>query len=243
VISAPARLEVLGVRRGFGRTTAVDGVSLRVEPGQVHALVGLNGAGKTTLMRLMLGMLRPDQGGVLIDGTDLGSLRPERWARVGQMLESPFAYPELDARSKLEIAARLRLVHRPRVGSVVEAAITELGLGAYARVRARRLSQGNRQRLGLAAALQHDPALIVLDEPANALDPAGVIVLREALLRRRNAGAGILLSSHHLDEVARIADRITVMNHGRLVGPLEPRTMDLERAFFAAVHADDQARG
>lgn len=242
MISASARLEVVGVGRCFGRTTAVDGISLKVEPGQVHALVGLNGAGKTTLMRLMLGMLRPDHGSVVIDGTDLDSLWPERWARVGHVVESPFAYPELDVRSNLSIAARLRLVHRSRVRSVVEAAIAELGLGAYARVRARRLSQGNRQRLGLAAALQHQPALIVLDEPSNALDPAGVIVLREALLRRRDAGAGILLSSHHLDEVARIADRITVMNHGRLVGTLDPDTTDLERVFFAAVHADDQAR-
>lgn len=242
MMPAPARLDAVGVTRCFSRTAAADGVSLQVASGQVHALVGLNGAGKTTLMRLLLGMLRCDRGSVYIDGTDLESLPPQRWSAVGHVVESPFAYPELDVHSNLVIAARLRFVPRSHVESVVETAITAFGLSAYARVRARRLSQGNRQRLGLAAALQHRPTVIVLDEPSNALDPAGVMVLRDMLLRRRDAGAGILLSSHHLDEVSRIADRITVMNHGRLIGTLDPRTPDLERTFFAAVHADDQAR-
>ena len=101
---------------------------------------------------------------------------------------------------------------------------------------ARRMSLGNKQRLGLAAALQHDPDLIVLDEPTNALDPSGVILLREALLRRAAAGAGVLVSSHHLDEVARIATRISVIADGRMIGTLDPDGVDIERAFFALVH-------
>jgi ABC-2 type transport system ATP-binding protein len=107
-------------------------------------------------------------------------------------------------------------------------------------VRARRLSLGNRQRLGLAAALQHHPDAIVLDEPTNGLDPAGVILLREALVRRAAAGAGVLVSSHHLDEVARIAQRITVINSGRVIGTLDPHGIDIERSFFKLVHTDDQ---
>jgi ABC-2 type transport system ATP-binding protein len=95
---------------------------------------------------------------------------------------------------------------------------------------------GNRQRMGLAAALQHDPDLIVLDEPTNALDPSGVILLREALLRRAAAGAGVLVSSHHLDEVARIATRISVIAAGRMVGTLDPDGIDIERAFFTLVY-------
>jgi ABC-2 type transport system ATP-binding protein len=102
------------------------------------------------------------------------------------------------------------------------------------------LSLGNRQRLGLASALQHGPRIIVLDEPTNALDPAGVILLREALLQRAAAGAGILVSSHHLDEVARIADRISVINQGRLIGFLDPHGVDIERSFFGLVLADDR---
>jgi len=109
-------------------------------------------------------------------------------------------------------------------------------LARYTTVRARRMSLGNKQRLGLAAALQHDPDLIVLDEPTNALDPSGVILLREALLRRASAGAGVLVSSHHLDEVARIATRISVIADGRMIGTLDPDGIDIERAFFALVH-------
>jgi ABC-2 type transport system ATP-binding protein len=214
---------------------------LIVEPGQVHALVGLNGAGKSTLMRLLLGMIRPDQGTISLDGFPLASLPTERWSRVGHVIEAPFAYPELSVRANLTMAARLHLVDPSRIPAIVDQVVSELELHDYTRIKSRRLSQGNRQRLGLAAALQHHPELIVLDEPSNALDPAGVILLREAILRRRDSGAGILVSSHHLDEVARIADRITVMNHGRLIGTLDPHATDLEREFFTAVHADDQA--
>ena len=124
---------------------------------------------------------------------------------------------------------------------MVEAILAELDLGRYASVRARRMSLGNRQRLGLAGALQHQPDLIILDEPTNALDPSAVIRLREALLRRAAAGAGILVSSHHLDEVARIATRISVIAEGRMVGTLDPDGIDIERAFFALVH-DAMAR-
>jgi ABC-2 type transport system ATP-binding protein len=112
----------------------------------------------------------------------------------------------------------------------------------YASVKARRLSLGNRQRVGLVAALQHHPDVIVVDEPTNGLDPSGVIAFREALLRRAEAGAGILVSSHHLDEVARVADRISVINAGRLIGSLDPHGVDIERSFFSIVHADDLAR-
>ena len=117
--------------------------------------------------------------------------------------------------------------------------VAELGVHRYARVRASRLSLGNRQRIGLAAALQHDPDVIVVDEPTNALDPAGTILFREALVRRAGEGAAVLVSSHHLDEVARVAHRISVINAGRLIGTLDPGGADIERAFFALVHDDD----
>jgi len=110
-------------------------------------------------------------------------------------------------------------------------------------VRVRRLSAGNRQRVGLASALQHHPRILVLDEPTSTLDPAGVLLLRDALRRRAAVGAAILVSSHHLDEVARIADRITVLNAGRVVGALDPGAADIERAFFQLVLTDDERRG
>ncbi|KRC61138.1 ABC transporter [Agromyces sp. Root81] len=236
------RLEALGLVRRFPGGAGVHGIDLLVRPGEIHAIVGLNGAGKTTLMRLLLGMLRPQAGTARIDGIEIGEGPSSIWAGVGQLVEHPLAYSELDGRSNLIVAARLHGIERRTAGALVDRAIAEFDLARYSTVRASRLSLGNRQRLGLAAALQHDPALIVLDEPTNALDPAGVILLREALLRRAGAGAGILVSSHHLDEVARIADRITVVNAGRTIGSLDPAGVDLERAFFAMLHADDSER-
>ena len=236
------RLDARGLVRRFSGGAGVHGIDLTIAPGEIHALVGLNGAGKTTLMRLLLGMLRPDSGTVHLDGVEIADAPPSTWARVGQLVEHPLAYPELVVRSNLLVAARLHGLSRTGATAVVDGAIAEFDLARYAGVRASRLSLGNRQRVGLAAALQHEPELIVLDEPTNGLDPSGVILLREALLRRAADGAGVLVSSHHLDEVARVADRITVVNDGRVVGMLDPDGVDLERAFFAVVHADDVDR-
>lgn len=236
------RVDARGLVKEFPGGAGVRGIDLTIAPGEIHAIVGLNGAGKTTLMRLLLGMLRRQAGTVRIDGVEIADAASSTWAGVGQLVEHPLAYPELDGRSNLVVAARLHGIPRSQANAVVERAIDEFDLARYAGVRASRLSLGNRQRIGLAAALQHDPRLIVLDEPTNALDPAGVILLREALLRRAREGAGILVSSHHLDEVARVADRITVINAGRAIGMLDPGGIDLERAFFARVHADDLDR-
>jgi ABC-2 type transport system ATP-binding protein len=242
VSATAARIEARSLVREFRGGAGVHGIDLVVAAGEVHAIVGLNGAGKTTLMRLLLGMLRPSSGDVRIGGVDVRTAGPETWRRVGHLVDAPLAYPELDVRANLLAAARLHGLGRREAGIAVAEAITEFDLARYADVRTSRLSLGNRQRAGLAAALAHDPQVVVLDEPTSALDPAGVILLRESLLRRVAAGAGVLVSSHHLDEVARIADRITVINDGRAIGTLDPAGVDLERAFFAAVHADDSAR-
>lgn len=197
---------------------------------------------RVSLQEQWLGMLRPDEGEVRVGGMALADLPPRAWAGVGHLVEQAVAYGELDVRSNLRLSARLHGATPVEATAMVESVIAELDLTRYGRVRARRLSLGNRQRVGLAAALQHDPRLIILDEPTNALDPAGVILLRGALLRRAQSGAGVVVSSHHLDEVARIADRISVMNDSRIIGALDPATVDLERAFFSLVHADDLSR-
>jgi ABC-2 type transport system ATP-binding protein len=224
--------------RRFANGAGVFAIDLELRAGQIVALVGLNGAGKSTLMRVLLGMLRPDSGEVRLAGHPLDAAPKEDWARVGHLVEYPLTYPELTATRNLQLSARLRGV--ADVDEVVARIIAEMALEPYASRRVRTLSLGNKQRVGLAAALQHDPGVIVLDEPTNALDPAGVIRLRESLLRRAGDGAAILVSSHHLDEVARIADRIVVMNAGRLIGDLAPDTPEIEHAFFEAVRADDE---
>ena len=235
-------LALRGATRVFAGGAGVHGVDLEVRAGEVVALVGLNGAGKTTLLRLVLGMLRPDEGAVELDGVPLDRVPARAWAGVGAQIEYPLAYPELDGATNLALAARLHGVPPADVPATVAAVLDELDLHRYARVRARRMSLGNRQRLGLAAALQHHPRLVVLDEPTNALDPRGIVLVREALVRRAAAGAAVLVSSHHLDEVARIADRMVVVADGRVVGGLDPDGHDLERAFFAMVLDDALAR-
>jgi ABC-2 type transport system ATP-binding protein len=236
------RLQITEAVRAYSADTGVLGAPLHVAPGEVHALLGLNGAGKTTLMRAALGMVRLDSGTVRIDGVPLDQIRPEAWGRVGHLIDLPFAYPDLDTRTNLAIAARLRGIPPAAIGTRVERALESWELGRYGPVRAAKLSKGNRQRLGLAAALIADPDLAVLDEPTDGLDPAGVIALREALRRLAGRGSGVLVSSHHFDEVARIADRISVMNRGRVIGGLDPGGADLERAFFTLVLDDDARR-
>lgn len=231
-------LEARGLVRVFDDGTGVRGAGISVAPGEIHALVGLNGAGKSTFMRMLLGMLRPTAGAVEIAGEPVDRAD---WAAVGHLIEYPLAYRELTCRQNLVLSARLRQIPASRIGPLVDAIIGELRLTQYADRKAGKLSLGNRQRLGLASALQHDSRLIVLDEPTNSLDPSGVIRLREAIIRRAAAGAGILVSSHHLDEVARIADRISVLNAGRIIGSLDPHGVDIERSFFTLVLADDQA--
>ncbi|MGZ9809687.1 ABC transporter ATP-binding protein [Pseudoroseicyclus sp. H15] len=234
-------LELKSVTKLFPSGDGVSGIDFTIRAGEIHALVGLNGAGKSTLMRLMLGMKRPDSGEVLIDGAPLQSLDPQRWSRVGHLIEYPFAYGELSVRQNLVLAARLRGLSPARARTSADDIITGLALEKFAERRVADLSLGNRQRVGLAAALQHGPDLVILDEPTNALDPSGMIALRDTLLARAAAGAAILVSSHHLDEIARIADRITVINAGRIIGALEPGQAEIERAFFSLVSADAEA--
>ncbi len=227
-----------GLVRTFDDGTGVRGVDICVAPGEIHALVGLNGAGKSTLMRLVLGMLTPTVGTVTIAGQALDHVD---WTAVGHLVDYPLAYRELTCRQNLALGARLHGVSPAKIPGMIAAAIAELQLTQYADRRAAKLSLGNKQRLGLASALQHDPRFIVLDEPTNSLDPSGVILLREALLRRSGEGTAVLVSSHHLDEVARIAGRISVLNAGRIIGTLDPHGVDIERAFFDLVHSDDVA--
>ena len=217
------------VERLFPGGAGVNDLTFRVEPGEIVALIGLNGAGKTTLMRLALGMLRPLRGTVRLSVP---------WAQVGALIEVPMAYPELTVRENLRIAC---LLHGGDPKQAHES-LAAWQLEPLADRRFRHLSLGNRQRVGLAAAVQHDPTLIVLDEASIALDPASVLLLREQVLHRARLGAAILVSSHHLDEVSRIADRVLLMNRGRLIGKLDTGGQDLERTFFARIQEDDDRR-
>jgi len=209
----PIETEDLGKR--YGDITAVEHLSLRVAEGEIYAFLGLNGAGKTTTIRMLLGMIKPTTGSayVLQKRVQLGSNEP--WASVGYLVEIPHAYPELTVRENLEVARRLHPGIGPRD---VDEIIERMGLAAYVDRRAGILSQGNAQRLGLAKALMHHPKLLFLDEPANGLDPAGIVEIRELLLElTQKEGMTIFMSSHILAEVSRLARRIGIIHQGRLL--------------------------
>ncbi|PWK84464.1 ABC-type multidrug transport system ATPase subunit [Lentzea atacamensis] len=213
----PPVIEARGLTKRYGDVSAVDDVSLRIEAGEIYALLGLNGAGKTTTIRMLLGMVRPTGGSVAVLGTALRPGTKAVWSRVGYLVETPAAYPELTVIENLAVAARLRGL---RGGHHVSDVIDRLGLDPYAHRRARTLSLGNAQRLGLAKALLHKPDLLILDEPANGLDPAGVAEIRDLLLDLSLMhGVTVLLSSHILTEVARLATRIGVIQFGSPIDP------------------------
>jgi ABC-2 type transport system ATP-binding protein len=222
--------------RAFGDRVAVDGLDLEVAAGQVRALVGLNGAGKSTLMRLMVGLIRPGSGSAELWGVPAWQAPATVRARIGYV-SSGRTYAELTVTEHLTWSARLHGCPRRDAKRRASHQIDRLVLGPWASKPARTLSSGNRQRLAVASALIHDPDLLILDEPTNALDPAGVIELRRIIADRAEQGAAVFVSSHHLDEMARLASVIDVMHDGRLVGALPPDGVDLERQFFHIVAA------
>jgi len=235
-------MAAIGLSRSFGSDPAVVDVDLLLRPGEIHALIGLNGAGKTTLMRLLLGMLRPDRGRAVVLGQDVNKADRVVWRRVGHLIEAPFGYPELTVVENLWAAARLHGLPAAAAREAIDQQVEQLKLTQWARRRARALSAGNRQRLGLGCALIHDPMVLVLDEPTTALDPVGMVLVRQILQRAAGRGATALVSSHHLDEVARTANHLHVLHRGRLVGSLEPHGVDLERSFFNLILSLDEAQ-
>lgn len=190
-------------------------LNFSVAAGEIVALIGRNGAGKTTLLRLALGLIHPTAGTVR---------RTVSNGDIGQLIDAPFCYPELTVAQNLRMHAWLYGIDP---GHVTDS-INRWELQPYRDRLFRKLSLGNKQRVGLAGAFQHQPQLIVLDEPTNALDPMGIVTLRTVVKERAAAGCGVVVSSHHLDEVAAIAHRIVVVNSGRIITELSPTTPQLE---------------
>ncbi len=230
-------IETDQLTKRFGDVLAVDAIDLRVGTGEIYGFLGLNGAGKTTTIRALLGMIRPSAGNVKVLGQALGPNRRGPWAQVGHLVESPVAYPELSVRENLDIARRLHAIQNPKVVAKI---IERLALASYADRKAGTLSMGNLQRLGLARALLHEPKLLILDEPANGLDPAGVVEIRELLQTlARDKGVTIFMSSHILTEVDRLATRISIIHKGKLIEELDTQKLEQLRARHLEVQARD----
>ena len=230
-------IETENLGKRYGKVTAVKHLSLRVAEGEIYAFLGLNGAGKTTTIRMLLGMIKPTWGTahVLQTKVRLGSRKP--WASVGYLVETPHSYQELTVYENLEVARRLHPGTTPQaVGNIIE----RLGLAAYADRRAGTLSQGNAQRLGLAKALLHAPRLLILDEPANGLDPAGIVEIRELLLElTREQGVTVFMASHILAEVSRLAQRIGIIHNGYLLQELNVNELEQNRRRRLLLRARD----
>jgi len=234
-MNLPIETKDLGKR--YGDVKAVEHLSLQVAEGEIYAFLGLNGAGKTTTIRMLLGMIKPTTGyaRVLQTRVRLGSREP--WEAVGYLVEMPHSYPELTVYENLEVARRLHPgTPREAVGRIIE----RMGLATYVDRRAGNLSQGNAQRLGLAKALLHSPKLLFLDEPANGLDPAGIVEIRELLLElTREHGVTVFMSSHILAEVSRLARRIGIIHEGRLLQELNVEELEQNRRRRLLLRARD----
>ena len=211
-------------------------VDLDVRRGEIYGFLGRNGAGKTTTIRMLLGLVHPSAGEIAILGSSLARDRAHILSRVGYFVESAAAYPNLTVRENLHMQRRLTRAPARAVDEVIEL----LKLGEYVDRRAGKLSMGNKQRLSLARALVHAPELLILDEPANGLDPAGIIEIR-ALLRRLadQKGVTIFMSSHLLDEVEHLADRVGIVHAGSLVEEVDYNRLRENGRLAIEIDVDD----
>ncbi len=204
--------------KSYGDVKAVSEISLNVRKGEIYGFLGLNGAGKTSTIRMLLGMINPDSGKAFINGNEIERGKRGLWDKVGYLVEVPYSYPELTVRENLEIIRRLRMIKN---ASAVNEVIEKLSLTSYSNRKERNLSLGNKQRLGLAKALIHNPNILILDEPANGLDPAGILEIRELLTDLAvNHGVTVFISSHILGEISKFSTRIGIIHNGRLIQEL-----------------------
>lgn len=222
--------------RGANAQTAVDSVNMHVEAGRVYGLLGPNGAGKSTLLKMVTGMLRPTSGSIVFDGHPW---RREDLYDIGSLIETSPLYPNLTACENMHVRTTLLGIDDARIDGV----LASVGLADTGAKRAGSFSLGMKQRLGIALALAGSPKLLVLDEPANGLDPIGIEDLRAQIRAFSEAGITVIVSSHILTEVAHVADRIGIIAHGTLAfeGDFE-QGMDLEALFMDVCRTVAQGR-
>jgi ABC-2 type transport system ATP-binding protein len=211
--AAPA-IRAIALSKAYGRRLAVDRLDLEVERAEVFGFLGPNGAGKTTTIRMALGLIAPTSGSVEILGLEVRSHRSQVLPRVGALVESPALYGYLSGRDNLRAVGNLLGgASEKRIDEVIEI----VGLKGRDRDRVRTYSMGMKQRLGLAVALLNEPDVLILDEPANGLDPAGIVEMRDLLRDLGAQGKTVFVSSHVLSEVQQICTRVAIINHGKLI--------------------------
>lgn len=208
-------LQIMNVTKTFGKKTAVDNVSFDLFPGEVFGFLGPNGAGKTTIIKMIMGFFRPNEGTIIINGFNRRTHYEAAMSSIGGIVENPEMYNTLSARLNLQMYARLHDgVTKERIDEVLEL----VGLSDRADEPIKKYSLGMKQRIGLAQALLHKPKVLILDEPTNGLDPAGIHLLRDILTHcAHEEGVAVMVSSHLLSEIQLMCDRIGIINHGKLL--------------------------
>jgi ABC-2 type transport system ATP-binding protein len=214
VTEAELAVDARGVTKWYGETTALDGVDFAVGAGLVHGLIGPNGAGKTTLLAVLFGLVLPDEGTVSLFGRTRSAAGAQWLDGVGGFVETPRFYPYLNGQQNLAFLAGL---DGGDAAGLIDGALEQVGLADARRRKVKGYSLGMRQRLGLAAAMLRRPRLLILDEPANGMDPAGIRDLRAALRRLANDGVTVVMSSHVMTQVEEICDKVTILHKGKVV--------------------------
>jgi ABC-2 type transport system ATP-binding protein len=227
-------IQTAELTKHYGEVKATEAVNLQIKQGEIYGFLGLNGAGKTTTIRMLLGLIRPTRGSAYLFGKKVDPGNMELWNKVGHLVEIPYAYPELTVTENLEIFRRLRMLNDvSRLNAVME----RLHLLPYRNIKAKNLSLGNAQRLGIAKAMLHHPDLLILDEPANGLDPSGIVQIRELIIDlAKNHGVTIFISSHILGEISRFATRIGIIHEGHMIR--ESEVDELKSSRYRALYID-----
>ncbi|MGT2831189.1 ABC transporter ATP-binding protein [Streptococcus intermedius] len=217
-------IKTVNLSKRYGKTLVVDNLNLSIKCSEIVGFLGLNGAGKTTTMRMLLGLIKPTSGECYIQGKKVDQYNLEVRNEIGYIIETPYSYPDLTVRENLEIVSTLRGV---RNKDAIDWVTEKLKLEQYKDKQVKHLSLGNVARLGIAKAIIHKPKILILDEPTNGLDPFGVIEVRELLKDLAdNLGTTVLISSHKLEEIAKIATRIIIIHEGRLIKEVESKELD-----------------
>ena len=218
-------IKIVNLSKKYGKTLVVDDLNLSIRSGEIVGFLGLNGAGKTTTMRMLLGLIKPTSGECYIQGNKVDQYNLEVLNEIGYIIETPYSYPELTVQENLEIVSTLRGL---RNKDIVDWVTEKLKLDQYKDKQVKHLSLGNVARLGIAKAIIHKPKILILDEPTNGLDPFGVIEVRELLKElANNLGTTVLISSHKLEEISKVATRIVIIHGGRLIREVESKELDL----------------
>jgi sodium transport system ATP-binding protein len=239
-------IEVKDLRKAFGAVKAVDGVGFAARDGEITGLLGPNGAGKTTTLRMLYTLMKPDRGQILVDGIDAAADPLVVRRQLGVLPDARGLYKRLTARENIDYFARLHGLPENELAPRREALVQALEMQEFADRRTEGFSQGQRVKTAIARALIHDPRNVILDEPTNGLDVMATRALRQFMLKLKAEGRCVLFSSHIMQEVAALCDRIVVIAHGRVVADESPQALreqtgenNLEDAFVKIIGSEE----